>query len=82
VNVFAQIASLLLLVNCMREFAAVKQIFVNVTWPAVMVMVNVMHWFWRIYHRRSRRRRERTGAGGTPLCQLLRFLLYNLRYQI
>jgi len=23
-----------------------------------------------------------TGAGGTPLCQLLKFLLNNLRYQI
>jgi len=29
-----------------------------------------------------RRRRECTGAGGTPLCQLLKFLLYKLQYRI
>jgi len=33
VNVFARIASLLLLINCLREYAAVKQIFVKVMWP-------------------------------------------------
>jgi len=32
--------------------------------------------------RRTRRRRECTSAGGTPLCQLLKYLLNNLRYQI